>query len=261
VKIYLREEDALALVEKEEAEISTDLGITRSLVTRKMLHGAPLEKVKGDFAYMWDGKTLFKLAISGEHYARLRIFNGIPLLEMDGLRMHLIREFKDPLEYASLAVERAKIGNGDVVLDTCSGLGYTAIAAARTGAEVVTIEKSPEVISLAQENPWSRELFNSKKITHMEGDSFECVLEFNDKFTKILHDPPRLSRAGDLYSLEFYKRIYAAAKDGAFLFHYTGSPGKGKGMRIQDGVMSRLMQAGWKSPKYSGRFQAVIATK
>ena len=52
---------------------------------------------------------------------------------------------------------------GNRVLDTCSGLGYTAIWALRTGAqEIVSVECNESVIKLRKENPWSNELYNSK---------------------------------------------------------------------------------------------------
>ena len=56
------------------------------------------------------------------------------------------------------------------VLDTCTGLGYTAIEAAQTAREVVTIELDPTVLEVARLNPWSRELFDNPRIQQIVGD-------------------------------------------------------------------------------------------
>ena len=60
-----------------------------------------------------------KLAIFTDRYYSLRVFNGIPILEIDGVRMHLIKNFKNPLEYAKEVCKLLKIKKEDVVLDTC----------------------------------------------------------------------------------------------------------------------------------------------
>ena len=62
------------------------------------------------------------------------------------------------------------------VLDTCTGLGYTAIAAARckgvTG--VVTVELDEVSLRMCARNPWSREMFDSDKVTSLQGDCCEA---------------------------------------------------------------------------------------
>lgn len=61
------------------------------------------------------------------------------------------------------------------VLDTCTGLGYTAIAAARCRgvSSVVTVELDEVALRMCTHNPWSREMFESDKITSLEGDCCE----------------------------------------------------------------------------------------
>ncbi len=252
----------ILLSEQEEVDVSLDLGRDWKKVKRKTLLKIPLEKVKGDFVYMWDGRLLFKLAIAGEHYYRLRIFNSIPVLEIDGLRMQLIKDFKDPLEYPQVVAHKLGVQKGEFVLDTCMGLGYTAIAAAAKGAAVLTLEKDPNVLELAKSNPWSRELFEDKGISVQEGDSYFAVRKMRDAtFERIIHDPPRFSLAGELYSGEFYAELFRIAKPGCRLFHYVGSLGKAGGKHIERGVIARLAQAGWKGAKYNLRLQGVFAEK
>lgn len=62
------------------------------------------------------------------------------------------------------------------VLDTCTGLAYTAIAAARCPgvSEVVTIELDDVSLRMCARNPWSRDLFENDKITSVIGDCCEA---------------------------------------------------------------------------------------
>ncbi|MDD5337000.1 MAG: RsmD family RNA methyltransferase [Candidatus ainarchaeum sp.] len=246
----------------EETELSLDLGRSRRRVKRKLLLGIPLEKVRGDYIYIWNGRMLSKAAIASEHYYRLRMFSGIPVLEIDGLRMQLVKEFKTPMEYGKLVAAKLDVGKSDRVLDTCAGLGYTAIAAAARGAEVLTFEKDQNVVEIAKINPWSRELFSDEKIEFLEGDVLSGIRRMDaGRFDKIVHDPPRFSLAGELYSLGFYRELFRVAKKGALLFHYAGNPGRGKGRSIGNGVAERLEKAGWKKIRRVEKLQGVLARK
>lgn len=62
------------------------------------------------------------------------------------------------------------------VLDTCTGLGYTAIAAARYKgvSGVVTVELDEVSLRMCARNPWSREMFENDKITSLLGDCCEA---------------------------------------------------------------------------------------
>lgn len=264
MRIYLSEEIAKQILESkgDEVEISLDLGKSKNKVKKRLFHNIPLEKVRGDFAYFWNGKRLFKIAIPGAHYYRLRMFKGFPILEIDGLRMQLVRDFRNPLEYSKRVVNMLGVKRGDYVLDTCTGLGYTAIAVYKMWGRVLSFEKDTNVLEIAKENPWSSELFNNKDIEVLKEDVFCAVKKLEDeKFDKILHDPPRFSLAGELYSLEFYSQLFRIAKKGAKLFHYVGSVGRKSGARIEKGVMERLEKAGWKKIKYNKKLQGVFAEK
>ena len=61
------------------------------------------------------------------------------------------------------------------VLDTCTGLGYTAIEAAKTAEQVITIELDPTALEVARLNPWSRELFENPRIQQIVGDAFDEI--------------------------------------------------------------------------------------
>ncbi len=203
-----------------------------------------------------------KLSIFNKNYFSLRAFEGIPILEIDGVRMHLINNFSDPLEYSKEVISKLKIKETDRVLDSCGGLGYTAIEASKKGAKIISIEKNKEVLELAKQNPYSKEYFNSKKIEIINADSFEKVKEFEDcSFEKIIHDPPRLSFAPYLYSLEFYKELYRILCQKGTLYHYVGFLGRAKGRNIEDKIKEKLIEAGFKRIRYDPRCYGLFGSK
>jgi hypothetical protein len=132
------------------------------------------------------------------------------------------------------------------VLDTATGQGYTAIEAAKTAQQVVTIELDPAVLEIARLNPWSQPLFDNPKIEQRLGDSFDVVQEFEDEsFSRILHDPPTFRLAGELYSGECYRRLFRILQRRGRLFHYIGDPNSRSGHRVTRGVVRRLREAGF----------------
>jgi hypothetical protein len=258
--IYLSKEVVDTLRKEGSARVSFDFGRTARKASLSDLEGIPLDEIKENFLYAWDGKDLYKLAIFDGHLYKLRMLGGKPILEIDGLRMHLVKGFVDVFEYSNHIAKLLHIGPDDEVLDTCTGLGYTAIAAAKHARKVITIESSPAVLKLAEWNPWSAELFKSKNIEIINGDSYEEVPKLREKFSKIIHDPPRFSRAGQLYSAEFYRRLASASKEGALLFHYFGSLGK-KNRNISKEVRARLSESGWEMVKFYPALQGCVARR
>ncbi|NYZ77452.1 SAM-dependent methyltransferase, partial [Candidatus Micrarchaeota archaeon] len=176
----------------------------------------------GNFIYAKKGGEMFRLALFDRNYYKLRMFNGVPILEIDGVRMHLVRDFDTPLDYSAEVVRMLGIKQGDAVLDTCMGLGYTAMEASKKGGQVVTFEISDAVYTLATWNPWSENLFSEKIGIRRADVSNEIKNLENGSFSAIIHDPPRVSKAPQLYSLQFYRELYRAAGRGARIFHYVG---------------------------------------
>lgn len=167
-----------------------------------------------------------------------------PTLLIGGFAMHRITDgdpYRDTL--AKVKTLAPIVGR---VLDTATGLGYTAIEAAKTAAQVVTIELDPAVLEIARQNPWSRALFNHPRIEQRIGDSVEIVPTFDAMtFDVVIHDPPTLSLAGDLYAYEFYCQLYRVLKRGGKLFHYVGDPQSKLGTNVTRGVIERLRRAGF----------------
>lgn len=167
-----------------------------------------------------------------------------PTMLISGIPMHRIKG-TDPYR-DTLSKIRAVAPLSGRVLDTATGLGYTAIEAAKTAEHVVTIELDPAVLEVARQNPWSKALFDNPKISQLIGDSFEVIQQFDSaSFTRIIHDPPMFSLAGDLYSAEFYRSLYRVLRRGGRLFHYIGNPESKSGQSVTAGVIRRLQQAGF----------------
>ena len=198
---------------------------------------------------------------SDRYYKLVNVGRGhAPTLEIDGIHMHRVSDVK-PEQDAAMKVSLLGRLRGKRVLDTCTGLGYTAIEALRRGAsEVVTVEVDANVLSLAELNPWSRQL-SSDGVRVMHGDVTELIRGMGDgSFDAVVHDPPRFSLAGELYSLEFYRELSRVLRRGGLMVHYVGRPGHLSGKRVHVGVMRRMREAGF-SVRWVDRVEAVVGVK
>ncbi len=169
---------------------------------------------------------------------------GAPTMLLSGISMHRIKGIdphRDTLQ--KIKTIAPVVGR---VLDTATGLGYTAIEAAKTAEHVITVEVEPAVLEVARSNPWSQTLFENPKITQLVGDIVERIQEFEEEtFARIIHDPPAFSIGGDLYSGAFYRRLFRVLRRGGRLFHYIGDLKSKSGRTVVRGVMRRLQEAGF----------------
>ena len=167
-----------------------------------------------------------------------------PTLLVSGIPMHRIKG-TDPLQDTHLKI-RSIAPLAGRVLDTCTGLGYTAVAAARTAEQVVTVELDPAVLEIARQNPWSMPLFADSCIQQIVGDVFEVIQDFEaETFSRVVHDPPMFSLAGDLYSGQFYRHLFRVLRCRGRLFHYIGDLDSRSGRNVVRGVARRLEEAGF----------------
>ncbi|HEX9091550.1 MAG TPA: hypothetical protein VF831_08665, partial [Anaerolineales bacterium] len=131
-----------------------------------------------------------------------------------------------------------------------------------TAEGVTTIELDPTVLEVCRLNPWSQELFDNPKITQVIGDSFEVVAGMEvGLFSRVIHDPPTISLAGDLYSGEFYAELYRVMRNRAIIFHYVGDPESKSGHTTTAGVIRRLEQVGFSQVRRAPRAFGVVAVK
>ncbi len=239
--------------------VSLDLGLTAAevllqpegvvLPDAQRLAWPQIEDIGADevTCYLVEHETAHKIQAFSERFNRfysLMPTTGAPTILIGGFPMHRVKG-TDPQRDTLHKIRAAGALKGHV-LDTTTGLGYTAIAAARTAALVVSIELDPTTLELARLNPWSRALFTSANIQQIIGDACEEVQQFEAaSFSRILHDPPTFSLAGDLYSGAFYRQLFRVLKPGGRLFHYIGSLESKSGHGVAKGVVRRLGEAGF----------------
>ncbi|HZR43882.1 MAG TPA: methyltransferase domain-containing protein [Ktedonobacteraceae bacterium] len=243
-----------------EVEVSPDLGMTH--VTVEVSHEGI--RFPGGERLDWQGIEKVKesptncFVVENDSVRAIQVFSEAtnrmcslmptqhtPTMLIAGFTMHRIVDI-DPMEDTrkKIATISPIVGR---VLDTATGLGYTAIAAAKTAEQVITIELDPGAQEIARLNPWSRDLFGNPKILQMMGDAFEIVRSFEDEsFARILHDPPVFSLAGELYSGEFYRQLFRVLKRGGRLFHYIGNLESKSSGTVTRGALKRLQEAGFK---------------
>ena len=182
-----------------------------------------------------------------------------PTMLISGIPMHRIKGI-DPTEDTRRKI-RAANPRGRV-LDTATGLGYTAIEAARTADHVMTIEIDPTALAIARLNPWSRSLLDNPKIQQVIGDSFDVVADLPDEsFSVIVHDPPIMSLAGDLYSSDMYAELYRILKRSGRLFHYIGDPEGKMGANVTRGATRRLQAVGFARVERRSEAFGIVAYK
>ncbi len=178
------------------------------------------------------------------HYSLYATESGPPTLLISGIPMHRIKN-TDPLRSSEAMLSALGTSSG-TALDTATGLGYTALGLAHAAAHVTTIEWDSAAHAICRANPWSEGLFSLPNLETRLGDSFEVVQSFSEgQFAQILHDPPTLALAGQLYSGEFYRRLFRVLRKRGRLFHYIGDPASRTGASTTAGVLKRLKEAGF----------------
>ncbi len=196
-----------------------------------------------------------------EYYYQLVPTTEAPTLEIDGIQMHRTSGVQ-PFASAG-AFARAVVRPGARVLDTCGGLGYTAIQALRLGASRVwSFEVSEGVLSLRRLNPWSQLEAGSDRLRLEVEDVFKATLHLQSgAFDAIIHDPPRYALAPDLYGTPFYLRLRDLLGARGVLFHYTGDPNsRRRGSSTVRGVIKRLREAGFSTTPRPD-LQGIVATR
>lgn len=260
---------------QEKIEVSPDLGITQVTVQiasegvtfpqGEHIHWQDIQKIQKaqTNCFLVEDDAIRAIRISSEDTQMM--FNLMPTqhtptMLVGGFTMHRIVG-TDPLEDTRKKVASIAPIVGHV-LDTATGLGYTAIAAARTAEQVITIEIDPGAQEIARLNPWSRDLFDNPKIQQVMGDAFDVIQGFEDEsFSRILHDPPVLSLAGQLYSGEFYRQLFRVLQRGGRLFHYIGNLESRSSGAVARGVLKRLQEAGFKRVTRHQEAFGVVASK
>jgi len=254
--------------------LSTDLGLSTVQVERiaegwrlpggEVLTFSQIKTINEDrnSCYRLINSSLQKIEAFSEYTSRyysLYPTPKAPSMLISGIPMHRVKE-TTPVEDTDQKIKAIGKPFG-LVLDTATGLGYTAIRATKTANRVITIEFDPVVLSICRTNPWSQALFSNPKIDIIIGNTADLAPCFeNETFNAIIHDPPTFNMAGHLYSGEIYQTFFRILTSKGRMYHYIGDPESRSGASIGRGVVDRLSQAGFTvTPK--GRAFGVLAKK
>eukprot|EP01041_Mallomonas_annulata_P002928 gene2928-5753_t len=291
-------------------DVSLDLGITKSKV---LLTREGLSDLKGNVMTTWSelGEIMdkaekgqpgcYSLYDDGCKPWRISVVSpttgipaylcpqleksGAPTMVLGGFTMHRIAgENMDPMVDTLDKINSLNPMEGHSVLDTCMGLGYTAIESAHrvsgrdrhrdrggslygsssssSGGKVITIEYDDASVDMCKSNPWSQGLFDgSLPIEILRGDACDIIQTLPDaSFDGIVHDPPaRALCRTDLYGLEFYKQLRRVLRDGGKLYHYIGNPTSKESGTLYSGVATRLGEAGFTVSKQFNQAFGVLA--
>jgi predicted methyltransferase len=220
---------------------------------------------------------LSPIEVRADGYYKLVPTDTVPTLEINGIKMHRSKDidpFVDAREKTKLVVRL-----NDHVLDTCGGLGYSAVFALKAGAKsVVSTEKSWPVIQIRCQNPWLMTAGNgpmdslsvglspvdAARIDWVHADITRHIPTLADlSFDAVIHDPPRFTSAtGELYGKQFYTQLFRVMKVSSRLFHYTGSPKKINHQdRFIKNAIKRLEQVGFSKVVFNERLQGIHALK
>lgn len=231
-----------------EVEISLDLGQTKQTVQldkkgfilNKKIISIPkirdnenscyvvikdrLEKVQ---FFAQDTNSLYKLVPTSYR----------PILQISGTSMHK-KEFVERVEKDKLTGK---------ILDSGTGLGYTAIITAKTAEEVITIEIDKNVTEVAKYNPYSQELFKNKNIKRINGNIVQKITKFdNEEFNFIIFDAGTPRSSDDFFSLKNYQQAFRVLKRRGKLYHYLPKHQISKGRDFGGEAIARMEKAGFK---------------
>ncbi len=260
---------------QKEMKGSLDLGRTRQFLGLNdqglLVEGAVLipwseikrvlDHPKGCFVWRGDAfEELYGLSETSGWTYRLVPTLDAPALHLAGFTMHRMDGIS-PYKGAIEMVHALGSPKGDV-LDTAGGLGYAALGLSENARRVLSIELDPAVRELCRQNPWSADIFWRPNIELLLGDSAELIRDMADEsFGAVLHDPPSVSLAGELYSAAFYRELYRILKCGGSVFHYIGDPKSAFGSSVTRGVMRRISEAGFVKIEAKPRAFGLLARK
>ena len=281
--ITLKEAEKILRAKEGEVKVSLDLGKSLTTVTKTVTHlriplgpveGKPgegqaevllsaLKKVKEKTCYLIEDGALKPVAFfsdESQFYYKLVPTKDWPTITFSSTPMHTLESPKKRTEGFMREVSTALAAQGRA-LDTCFGLGYTAIALSRK-AVVDVFEKDPYPLHIAGINPWSVEAFQNERIKIHETDITDGIKQFKSgTFECIIHDPPTPAYARDLYEAPFHRELYRVLKKGGVLFHYVANPKKTKGDLFYPKIVKSLEKAGFVKVEYHVETSGIRAVK
>lgn len=260
--------------------VSLDLGKSTEKVVLEgefaLLRGisAPLkdlEKLRDETCYVFDGsagevggfRAVELFSPETNLYYKLKPTKDWPTIMLSSVPMHRFKHFSPKEDTKSKLAEISPVRG--TVLDTCCGLGYTAIGAASAGREVNEVfvfERDASVLEIARHNPYSQELFSNPKIKLSLENVFFGIKKISaEQFDRIIHDPPTVSFSPELYTHEFYIELFRVAAKNSVLYHYCPNPGKTKGKLFWPSLKRKLLEVGFSDVEFHEKSSGIRAIK
>jgi len=220
------------------------------------------EKFKANLCYLLKKDGPLPIAFfssSANRFYKLIPTRDWPSVSIGSVPMHRIKGIS-PKEDTENKIKL--INPKGAVLDTCMGLGYTAIMASLVSKKVYTFEIDDNIYFIARLNPLSAQLFRRNNIVEKKGDVSELIHKFKDGFFDcIIHDPPTFKLAPVLYSQKFYREIRRVLKTKGRFFHYTPLYGIKRGKFFPDKVKMNLKESGFKIISFSPQKGGILCQK
>ena len=203
-------------------------------------------KLKDNVCYLLKKEGLIPIAFFDEEtrkFYKLMPTVDWPTVTIGSVPMHRVK-MTSPRRDTEAKIKLVKPEG--IVLDTCMGLGYTAIMAAGRSKIVYTFEKDKNIYLIARLNPCSSQLFSLPNIRIKRADVVEYIKKFPAMyFDCIIHDPPTFKISPGLYSVDFYHKLYRVLKRKGKLFHYAPFYGIKKGKDFPARIKVHLKEAGF----------------
>lgn len=256
-KITLDLGKSLTEVDVKESSVIIDYNDQVNELTLKAL-----DKIKSNKIYYLENNQIHLLAFFSEitnYYYQLVPSNDWPTFLISSTPMHRYTKMSPAQQVAN---KMKLIKPQGMVLETCCGLGYAAIAEARKAKKVITFEIDKNSLRMCELNPFSQDLFKLTNIKIIQQDVVKGIKQFQDCFfDRIHHDPPKHKYAPLLYSREFYKDMYRVLKDDGIMFHYLYPIHTPHGKQFHDNTKLRLEEAGFIVDKFNEDACGVVCKK
>ncbi|HLD87574.1 MAG TPA: methyltransferase domain-containing protein [Candidatus Nanoarchaeia archaeon] len=271
--ITKKEAARILFLAKPKVEISLDLGVTKSeiMIMGKVAHFpngskipfSQLLRLKDGAVYFIEKDQLKQVATFSEesnlHYKLIPTADW-PTIALSSTPMHRHTRITPKVHAERMIVQISPVKGR--VLDTCCGLGYTAILASKDAEKVLTYDIDPVVQEIAKFNPYSHDLFTKKNILLTHEDIFEAIQRMKDEsFDRIVHDPPTPALAPDLYQQDFHKELFRVLRKGGILYHYCPRPKVTHGEILYPRIKAQLEKAGFKEVEYKEESSGIRAVK
>jgi len=243
-----------------ELEVSLDLGLSKKKIRLEEkgffvdnnLIEIPKIRIGDKSCYLIKGKKLRKVQFFSQEIYKLIPTKHRPILQISGTSMHK-KEFVERINKDKLK---------GIVLDSGTGLGYSAITASKTADSVITIENDENVIKIARLNPYSMGLFENKNIRLIMGNLTEEIKKFKDsEFNFIILDFGNKKSFGEVFSLENYKEAYRILRNNGKLYNYLPKHQIKRGRDFISEVSRRIKEAGFSKIEKNSYDSYVVAGK